>query len=260
MEKRLEYVKKVVLETGELIRRRLNEEMEIKEKDGQRSNLVTSVDIEAEQYLVEEISKKFPKDSFLTEEKTISLTKSDYVWIIDPIDGTMNFVYTAKDFAISVALYVKGEGLLGIVYDVMANELFVGVKDHGVSLNGKKISKLKSVPLEESIVDISLKSVLSLRNKGIAELSNLTPEIFSHRNMGSAALRIVHIGLNRIHVYISAKLCVWDIAAAIIILEELGGVHIFMEKKLPFNSDNFWFMAANNKKVETQIKDKFFCK
>lgn len=258
METRLELVKKVVLETGQLIRQRINEDMEIETKGGRRSDFVTSVDIEAEKFIVDKISAQFPNDSFLTEEKTVSLQESDYVWIIDPIDGTMNFIYTLRDFAVSIALYVNGVGKIGVVYDVMADELFVGVKGKGVTLNGKPIPKLTPVTLKQSLVDISLKSIRSLRNKGIADLVNLSPAILSHRNLGSAALRITHIGLNRVHMYIASQLCVWDIAAAIIILEELGGVHNFMDKELPYNYDDFVFMGSNNKEIEVEIKEKFF--
>lgn len=258
METRTEYVKKVVLETGQLIRQRINEDMQINRKGGRRSDLVTSVDIEAEEFIVEQISKRFPNDSFLTEEKTTELEESDYVWIIDPIDGTMNFIYTLRDFAVSIALYVKGVGELGIVYDVMADELFVGIKNQGVTLNGEKTVKLKPVVLKQAIVDVSLKTIRNLKNNGVADLYDLPPAALTHRNLGSAALRITHIGFNRVHMYISDRLSVWDIAAAIIILEELGGVHNFMNKELKYNSDSFFFMASNNKAIESEIKDKFF--
>ena len=258
MENRREYIEKVVIEAGVLIRERINEDMQIERKGGRRSDLVTSVDIEAEKFIVDKLSKQFPSDSFLTEEQTVSLDDSDNVWIIDPIDGTMNFIYTLRDFAVSVAFYHKGIGEIGVVYDVMNDELFVGIKDQGVTLNGKPVDKLEQVVLKQAIVDVSLKSIKSLINKDIADLTNLPAAVLSHRNLGSAALRIVHIGLNRIHVYIASQLCTWDIAAAIIILEELGGVHNFMNKELPYNYQDFPFMASNNREIDTELRGKFF--
>ncbi len=258
MKARREYVEKIVLEAGQLIKQRITEDMKIERKNGQRSDLVTSVDYEIERFLVERISEKFPQDSFLTEEKTVTLEETDHVWIIDPIDGTMNFIYSLRDFAISIALYVKGVGELGIVYDVMADELFVALKGQGATLNGKKLDKVTPVTLKQSIVDISLKTIWNLKNNLIADFKDLTPAVLTHRNLGSAALRITHIGINRVHFYISDRLSIWDIAAAVIILEELGGVHNFMDEELIYNSDSFFFMGANNKEIAQELHDKFF--
>lgn len=258
MQERRKFVEKIVLEAGVFIRKRINQDMSISEKNQDRSDLVTSVDIEVEKFIVNKISEKFPNDSFLTEEKTVDLTNSDNVWIIDPIDGTLNFIYSLRDFAISIAFYVKGKGKFGIVYDVMADELVVGVVDEGVTLNNEKIPALKDVSLKHSIVDLSLRTITNLKKKNIANFDNLEPNILSHRNLGSASLRIIHIGLNRIHVYINDRLSIWDIAAAIIILKELGGTHIFEDKPLVYNSESFYFMAANNKKVKKEIEDNYY--
>ena len=258
MQARKEYVEKIVLQAGELIRKRIKEDLTINEKENNRSDLVTNVDLEVERFLVDKIAAKFPNDSFLTEEKTVRLEESDNVWIIDPIDGTTNFIYLLRDFAISIALYVKGVGKLGIAYDVMADELFVGVANEGVTLNGEKVSPLKKESLEQSIVDVNSKVIINLKDKGIANLDQLLPNILSFRSLGSAVLRIIHIGLNRIHVYIAANLHIWDIAAAIIILEELGGTHNFVDKELAYNSDSFFFIAANNNEVKEEILEKYF--
>ena len=260
MNSRKEFIEKIVLEAGDLIRQRITEDMEVNEKDNNRSDLVTNVDFEVERFLVEKISKEFPEDSFLTEEKTVSLEDADNVWIIDPIDGTMNFIYALRDFAISIAPYVKGVGMLGVVYDVMADELVIAQKDKGATLNGKKLNKVKPESLKQSIVDISLRTIRNSKIKGIADFSDLPVEVLSHRNLGSAAIRITHIGLNRVHAYVSDRLSIWDIAAGIIILEELGGTHNFINKDLIYNSDSFYFMGVNNTDVYKEIKDKFFIK
>lgn len=258
MQARKEFVEKIVFEAGALIRKRINEDMSITEKDNNRSDLVTSVDIEVEKFLVDKISKEFPDDSFLTEEKTVTLTETNNVWIIDPIDGTLNFIYSLRDFAISIALYVKGKGKIGIVYDVMADEMVVGVANEGVTLNNNKVMPIDDISLEQSIVDISLRTMTNLKKSNKANFDELESNILSQRNLGSAALRTIHIGLGRIHIYINDRLSIWDIAAAVIILEELGGTHTFINKQLEYNSDSFNFMAANNEKVKKEIIDKYF--
>ncbi len=258
MQKRKESVEKIVLEAGELIKKRIKEGMSIEEKDNNRSDLVTNVDFEVERFLVERISAEFPEDSFLTEEKTVSLGDSDNVWIIDPIDGTMNFIYTLRDFAISVGFYVKGVGKLGIVYDVMADELIVGEANGGVTLNGKKLAPIKKESLEQSIVDVNIQTMIRLKEQGIAEIDRLSPNILAFRDLGSAVPRIVHVALNRVHVYIADDVHIWDIAAPMVILEELGGTHNFVGKELPYHSDNLLFIAANNEAVKTEILEEYF--
>lgn len=258
MQNRKEFIEKIVLEAGQLIRKRINEDMSIDEKGGNRSDLVTSVDLEVERFLVNKITEAYPEDSFLTEENTVTLEKADNIWIIDPIDGTMNFIYNKRDFAISVAFYVKGKGQLGVVYDIMADELIVAEKNKGATLNKKELPQIKKESLKQSIIDVSLKTIRNLKTKKIADLYDLPPAVLSHRNIGSAAIRISHIALNRDHAYISDRLSLWDIAAAIIILEELGGTHNFKDKELKFTSDSFFFMGANNKEVYYEIIDKFF--
>ena len=258
MQNRKEFMEKVILEAGALIRLRINEDMSIEEKENNRSDLVTSVDLEVERFLVDKISKEYPNDSFLTEENTVDLNEKDNVWVIDPIDGTMNFIYHLRDFAISVALYVKGEGRLGFVYDVMADELIIGEKGKGVTLNNEAVPPITPEILEQSIFDISLKSIRSLKRNEIADFYDITADVLTHRNIGSAALRTAHIGLNRNHIYISARLSFWDIAAAIIILEELGGYHNFIDREVKFNSESFRFMAANNLDLYNEVIDKYF--
>lgn len=259
MLERKDFIIEVILEAKDIIKQRIKEDFKVSIKNNNHSDLVTAVDVEIEKFLVKRISKQFVNDAFLTEEKTTTMEESDYLWIIDPIDGTMNFVYTLKDFAISVALYHKGIGVLGIVYDVMNDEMFVGVKDEGVFLNGEKLEAVKSVNLKQAIVDVSLKTIMNMKNNQMADLVNLPKYALSHRNLGSAALRICHIATNRIHVYLSDTLCIWDIAAGIIILEELGGYHNFIkDDQLEFKSNHFYFFGANNAELAKEIEKKFY--
>lgn len=253
------FIVDVILQAKDIIKQRINEDFKISIKNNNHSDLVTAVDVEIEKFLVKKISQRFPNDAFLTEEKTTTMEESDYLWIIDPIDGTMNFVYTLKDFAISIALYYKGVGMIGIVYDIMADEMFVGVKGEGVYLNNKKLDKVDYVHLNESIVDVSLKTIMNMHKNQIADLNNLPKYALSHRNLGSAALRICHIATNRIHVYLSDTLCIWDIAAGIIILEELGGYHNFIkDDQLQFKSNHFYFFAANNEELAHELVNQFY--
>lgn len=260
MNNRKEFLVQIVKEAQSMILRKLEANYAIDIKGGNKSDLVTEVDVEIEKFLVAKIKEEYPNDGFITEENTVPIEASDYVWIIDPIDGTMNFVYMLRDFAISVGLYHKGIGKVGVICDVVNDEMIVGELNKGVSLNGKAVSKLEPVSLRESIVDVSLRTIVGLEKKGIADLTKMSSSILSHRNMGSAALRIAHIALGRIHMYISDTLCIWDFAAGLVILNELGGYHNFMDEEIKFDSNRTDLLAANNKEILDQLKENYYFK
>lgn len=260
MDNRQQFIVELVYEAQAMINERLLENYTVNIKNNNQSDLVTEVDVEIEKFLVREISKAYPNDGFITEEKTVESNDAEYIWIIDPIDGTLNFVYTLRDFAISVGLYKNKVGMVGVVCDVVNDEMIVGIKGEGVTLNGEKVEKLQPVTLRESIVDVSLRTMDRMREMNVANLLDMSTAILSHRNLGSAALRISHIALNRVHMYISDTLCIWDFAAGIIILEELGGHHNFMDEDIIFGSDKVNFFGANNREIAEDLKERFYIK
>lgn len=259
MDNRKQFIIELVLEAQQIIKERIKENFDISIKNNNQSDLVTEVDIEIEKFLVKRIKEAYPEDGFITEENTVPIEAAEYVWIIDPIDGTMNFVYTLTDFAISVALYQNKVGKIGVICDVMKDELFVGVKGEGATVNGKPIPKLEPVSVRASIVDVSLRTITTLKEQKRADLLKMSREILSHRNLGSAALRIAHIATGRIHMYISDTLCIWDFAAGMVILEEVGGYHNYLEEDdLFFGPGHFDFFGANSKTQVEEFKEKFY--
>ena len=259
MENRKDFIVGLVREAQAIIKERIQDNYDISIKNNNQSDLVTEVDVEIEKFLVSRISEAYPNDGFITEENTVPIEEAEYVWIIDPIDGTMNFVYMLTDFAISVALYHNKEAKVGIICDVVNDELFIGEKGKGATLNGNAIKPLDPVTIRESIVDVSLRTIVGLKEKNVADLVTMSRDILSHRNLGSAALRIAHISTGRVHMYISDTLCIWDIAAGLVILEEVGGYHNYMDvDELHFGPGHFDFFGANNKQLAYDFKEKFY--
>lgn len=251
-------IEKIVKDAGQLLLQRVEQSYDIDTKTS-RSDLVTSVDVEIEEYIVKRVKEKFPDDAFLTEESSVAFIPSEYTWIIDPIDGTMNFVFAERDFAISVALYKDGCPLLGIVYDIVNDEFFMGEVNHGASLNGELLSRQETVDLKDGIIDISLNSMKRFEKSQEADFSKITEKTLSHRNMGSAAIRTVHAGLGRIHTYISSHLHIWDVAASCIILNELGGAYSLVDQKeLSLENTEIKFIAAQCSKLLEEVNQAFF--
>lgn len=187
-------------------------------------DLVTEVDRAIEEYFYRKIRTEFPEHHFLGEEGIAEkLTSLDgIVWIIDPIDGTMNFIHQRNKFAISVGVYQDGVGMIGLIYDVMSDELFHAVRDRGAFFNEEELAPIRERPLKESILGLNANWLVEEKNPYQNPLQALTRDVRSTRSYGSAALEMAYVAAERLDAYVSVKLSPWDYAAALVILHEAG--------------------------------------
>ncbi|MDE8193391.1 inositol monophosphatase family protein [Erysipelothrix rhusiopathiae] len=252
MNKKAEFTINLVREAGERIKDMMKEDINISLKSS-RSDFVTNVDKQTEVFLVSGIKEAYSNQNFLTEEKTVETMGQDHLWIIDPIDGTTNFIYQKQNFSISVGYYHKGAPVFGIVYDVMADEMFVGIVGEGAYLNNIKLPMLdQSILLKDSIVsgDVYRPGLFSLTPE------ELKPLFITHRFLGSGALEVCHIAAVRWQSYVFPSLKVWDFAAAVIILQCVGGTYHFgdLEDGLYFDNEPRVFIAASNQNIKESLK------
>lgn len=221
----LSFAKELVLSCGEKIRVEGPTLLTYKEDF---ADLLTNLDGEIETILRDEIHKQYPTHTVLGEEGGKEL--SNHTWIIDPIDGTTNFVTSHRDFAISLAYYEHKKPVFGLVYDVMRNELFMGIKGKGAYLNDVRLENVVLKPIYECMLDISMHSMLSILDTTGANLLPIQKEIRGHRSLGCASLSICHIAQGILDIYISNHVKCWDYAAACIILHEnKGSFHIMKD-------------------------------
>lgn len=189
------------------------------------NNFVSYVDKSAEEIVVKRLRELLPEAGFRTEEGTAAQsTGTRYCWVVDPLDGTTNFMHGCPPFAVSIGLKDNGEEVAGVVYEITADEMFTGWKGGGAWLNGKRIHVSDISRLSESLVATGFP---------YSDFSRLTEymELFtwflknSHgvRRLGSAATDIVYIACGRFEAFYEYGLHPWDIAAATIILREAGG-------------------------------------
>jgi len=220
----LEQIKSVVRDAGLIILQAHNIESSIESKQGS-ANFVTKYDIEVQNYLYQHLSILFPNADFLGEEdlqrKTVD---SEYCFIIDPIDGTTNFILNYKHSAISVALMHNNEIEFGVVYNPYLNELFYAEKGKGAHLNDKPL-KVHNLALKDGIVGFGTSPYYPEKAD---ETFSLAKKLFDLaldlRRTGSAALDICYMAANRYVLYFEFYLSPWDFAAASLILTEAGGV------------------------------------
>ena len=174
------------------------------------SDFVTNSDKKVEKVIIEELTKSRKKFSVLSEEiGEINNSDKDNVWIIDPIDGTTNFLHGVPHFAISIALKSQDEIISGLIFDPIKNEMFYAEKDNGAFFNNQRIRVSKKKKIEECLFGTGGKSDINF---------NLIT-----RKSGSAALDMAYVGSGRYDGYFQKNLNIWDIAAGIIIVKEAGG-------------------------------------
>lgn len=216
--------KEWILEAGKNIRNKINEPLTIDTKTNE-NDLVTEMDKETEKFFADNIQKKYPSHLLLGEEGYgDDVTSLDgTVWIIDPIDGTKNFVHLKKQFAISVGIFHNEVGEIGFIYDVMADELYSAKRGEGAFKNDEQLKQLNpEVQLENSIIALN-HNLLCTGNKLNPEVvRDLVKTVRGTRIIGAAALDIAYVADGIIDGFISKGLSPWDIAAGVIILNEVS--------------------------------------
>ena len=189
------------------------------------NSLVSYADKEAEKILVEGLAKCLPGSVFLTEEKTTEQKSGTYQWIIDPLDGTTNFLHRIPIFAVSVGLRHEGEIILGIVYDPNRSECFYAWKGGGAFLNGKPIKVKDNDNLADSLVATGFPYYdFEYTPEYLKILEELMQNTRGLRRPGSAAIDLAYTACGRFDAFYEYNLQVWDVAAGLLLVREAGGV------------------------------------
>ena len=173
-------------------------------------DFVTNSDIKVEKIIIEELKKARPNFSVISEENGIKKNKDQSnTWIIDPIDGTVNFLHGIPHFAISIALQNNNEIISGLIFDPIKNELFYAEKDNGAFFNNQRIRVSKRNNIDECLF-------------ALGKIENRFN--FTFRRTGCAALDMAYVAAGRFDGYFQKKLNIWDVAAGILIVKEAGGI------------------------------------
>lgn len=211
--------------SGDFIRKNVgnisNNDIKIK----QASDFVTDIDRESEQIIIRTIKKDYPNHYFLTEESVKDADTDDYRWIIDPLDGTTNFIHGYPVFSVSIALEYQGEIILGLVYDPLRDEIFSAEKGKGAFLNGHSFSVSSVTQLDRSIIATGF----PFRKKDMIDVylklfKNIFHRVSDIRRGGSAALDLAYLACGRCEGFFEIGLGPWDVAAGSILIKEAGGV------------------------------------
>lgn len=210
---------------GKIILQRFHDvSYEVKEKTP--NDFVTEVDLAAEKEILYQIQKFFPQHSILSEEQgLIADQDSDYQWLIDPLDGTTNFLHRFPHFAVSIALKHKDEIIVGVVYDPTRNELFAAEKGQGAKLNNRRIRVSNQPSLKAALLGTGIpyqhREHVDHYVKILGALIQGTAGI---RRAGAAALDLAYVAAGRLDGFWEFGLNPWDIAAGVLLVSEAGGL------------------------------------
>ena len=202
-------------------------------------DFVTKTDKQVEKILIEELSKIKKNYSFLSEEVgKIKNKDKENVWIIDPIDGTTNFLHGIPHFAISLALKVDNQLAAGIIFDPIKNEIFFAERNNGAYNNNQRIKVSKKNEIEECLFGTNIEGV---------KFSNL-----NMRYSGCAALDLAYVGAGRLDGFFHNNLNIWDIAAGLLVVEEAGGIF----NKIDYNMTKNIDVRASSDRIYKKMTEK----
>ena len=218
-------------------------------------DFVSSADKRTEKTIIEELQKAHPEYGIITEETGI-INKSNIKnrWIIDPIDGTMNFLNGIPQFAISIAYEEDNEIMCGVIFNPITNEMFCAEKGNGAYLNNTRIRVSNKKKLKDALlVTGGPKGASKIKNEIYSEYINVSNNVSNVRKFGSAALDMAYVACGRFDGYWQRELNYWDIAAGVIILREAGGFIDFFEDDINYPLKKN--VLASNSNIHQELKE-----
>ncbi len=188
------------------------------------NQLVSYVDKTAEEKLVEGLKQIMPEAGFITEEATIATEQKEYMWVIDPLDGTTNFIHQLPIYSISIALMHNNIPVMGVVFEPNRHELFYAWRDGGAYLNGHKITVKQNNELSKSLLATGFPYYdFDLMQRYLNTLQEFLRTTRGMRRMGSAAVDLAYVACGRFDGFFEYGLSPWDVAGGIVLVQEAGG-------------------------------------
>jgi myo-inositol-1(or 4)-monophosphatase len=201
------------------------------------------VDVQAQNLIGEMLLGRFPEHALYGEEGVIGDQERDYQWVVDPLDGTVNFFYGIPHFCVSIALRFQREIILGVIFDPIRDELWTTEKGQPAFLNGKEFHVSARANLADAVLSVGLSKTSATIDAGFPLLEKMVHRARKCRLLGSAALDMAYVACGRLDAYIEQGISLWDIAAGWILVENAGGkVELRPRNDAP---DKFSIVASN---------------
>lgn len=251
----IEITSQIARDAGALLRDGFGQTQKINQAEFHDIKL--QMDVDCQRLIEGQLRRAFPSHSIIGEEESHGDPNAEFRWVVDPLDGTVNYTYGIPHFCVSIALQKRNpscrlakelggyESVVGVIYDPMRNELFASERGKGAFLNGKKIQVSARTKMEEAIVTVGFSKSEETIQRGLEHLQKMVRKVRKTRMMGAAALDIAYVAAGRIEAYMEYSVRLWDIAAGILIAEEAGGaIHL---EPLQGGPHMFKAMVSNGK-------------
>jgi myo-inositol-1(or 4)-monophosphatase len=217
----LEAATRAARAAGALVRENFGRSLKVDVEEAHDIKL--ELDVRAQELITKFLLEEFPNHSILGEEGNVENTSTEFEWVIDPIDGTVNYFYGIPHFCISIALREKGELIVGVIYDPMRDELWRAERGGKAYLNGRIIEVSRYTDVSQSVVSVGMSKTLAEVEVGLSIFQDLLIRARKCRMMGSAALDLAYVATGRFDAYIERSVNWWDIAAGVLLVQCAGG-------------------------------------
>jgi myo-inositol-1(or 4)-monophosphatase len=206
---------------GELLRSEFNRPRRVNSSEAHDIKL--QIDVDSQQLITELLLKEFPDHAIYGEEGLTGDQSSAHQWVVDPLDGTVNYYYRIPHFCVSIALRLKGEIIVGVIYDPLRNEMWSVQKGEKPRLNNEIFRVSDRADLAEAIISVGLAKTSRSIDTNLPLLQEMVHRVRKCRVLGSAALDMAYVACGRFDAYIEQGISLWDIAAGWILIETAGG-------------------------------------
>ncbi len=207
---------------GELLRHNFHQPLRVNSSEAHDIKL--EIDVRTQELITNLLLQKFPQHALYGEEGIVGDQSAEHQWVVDPLDGTVNYFYGIPHFCTSIALRYQSEVIVGVVYDPIRDELWAVQKGDTPKLNGKEFRVSERAALAEAVISVGLSKTSATIDAGLPLLQDMVHRARKCRLMGSAALDMAYVACGRFDAYIEQGISLWDVAAGWILIETAGGI------------------------------------
>jgi myo-inositol-1(or 4)-monophosphatase len=248
MKQYLDAAENASLAAGKFLRENFQQQKRVKAVA--THDIKLEIDIQAQELIGKLLLEEFPEHALYGEEGILGDQSSEHQWIVDPLDGTVNYFYGIPHFCVSIALRLRKEIVVGVIYDPIRNEMWTAQRDETAELNGTPIHVSDRAELAEAIISIGLAKTGETINTNFPLLQQMIHRVRKCRVLGSAALDMAYVACGRLDAYIETGISLWDIAAGSLLVQNAGGTVDLRPRE---NMKDKYSIAASNGLIDLKL-------
>src|SRR5256886_9905754 len=244
----LDAAEKAARAAGELLRQNFKHPLRV--NSAEAHDIKLEIDVLAQDLITKLLLKEFPGHALYVEEGIVGDQLGDHQWVVDPLDGTVNYFYGIPHFCVSIALRLRGEIMVGVIYDPIREEMWTGQKGESPKLNGHHFHVSNRTDLAEAVISVGLAKTGETIDANLPLLREMIHRVRKCRVLGSAALDMAYAACGRFDAYIEQGISLWDIAAGWLLVETAGGT---VEMKPRADMKDKYSIVASNGVIDLKI-------